>query len=601
MAARQGLEQDDFAAEPRSLDMRDYWAIVRRRWRLVAVVAILGLVAGAGYTVAKSAQYSAQASVIVYPVELGPTGQAAPTFSPVNMSTEQAVAQSAAVTALAAKKLGVSYSTLAKTVGKRLSVAVPASTLTTSNVLQINWQADSPALAQRGANAFAAAYLAERHQLLASQLAGQVSTISGHVTALRSQISTQSTELSHTGSAALRRDLTSSLSALGTELSTLSSELASLQSANDSGGTVIQASLPTKPTGFSRTVVAAIGLIIGLLIGLVIAFIRDLFDDRLHDGTQLEQRLGAATLGELAPTEAAADRGRAGRAHPLPAIVTAASPDSWAADAVRSLRATMVAVAGRRNLRVLLVVAADASMSAGRVVAELGVALAESGRHVLLVASDIRGSVLPQIFDVPDEAGLSELLIKGGDPEATTWRPWQASGAALPAEVAEGLAVLPSGQRTLQALSILDSRRMLDLLESQRKAHDFVLLDAPPATAADILTLASNVDGVIVLAREGQTRRKDVASLRHRLDQISVPVVGGVLIGSERLSRRERVPARPAPVKERPAVERTKPVAAEAAARPAQLGAPPATLPLPKVSADSELSSAPHGSLERPL
>ena len=52
-------------------------------------------------------------------------------------------------------------------------------------------------------------------------------------------------------------------------------------------------------------------------------------------------------------------------------MVTAASPESQAAEAVRTLRATLVAMAARRHLRTLLVVAADANVSAGQLAAEL--------------------------------------------------------------------------------------------------------------------------------------------------------------------------------------------------------------------------------------
>ena len=81
----------------------------------------------------------------------------------------------------------------------RLSVTVPASTLTTSNVLQITWTAATPRAAQAGANAFAAAYLSYRRR----ELAGQVASLSpssepgGHA---READRASDTELSRTSS-----------------------------------------------------------------------------------------------------------------------------------------------------------------------------------------------------------------------------------------------------------------------------------------------------------------------------------------------------------------------------------------------------------------
>ena len=279
------------------------------------------------------------------------------------------------------------------------------------------------------------------------------------------------------------------------------------------------------------------------------AFVRDSFDDRVRDPAQLERRLGASTLAVLPPKGNVPGDDRDGAQGPqAPAIATAASPDSEAAEAVRALRATLVAVAARRNLRTILVVAADGEVSSSRIAAELGVALAESGRRVLLVAADLRGSVLPQIFDLPNTTGLSDLLVGGGDPEVLTRQPKQIGGVTLPGVIAKRMGVLPSGPHMAHALSILDSGAMVGLLQSQRQAYEFVVLDSPPATsAADAFALAGQVDGVVVIARAARTRGRSLEELRRRLDQLGAVLIGGVLIGKGNADRHLHWSAGPPP------------------------------------------------------
>ena len=72
MAARQPPDRDDFAAEPRSIDLREYWLVVRRRWVLVLATAMLGAAAGLGYAIYRGPTYSATAQVLVEPVTQGP-------------------------------------------------------------------------------------------------------------------------------------------------------------------------------------------------------------------------------------------------------------------------------------------------------------------------------------------------------------------------------------------------------------------------------------------------------------------------------------------------------------------------------------------------
>jgi Mrp family chromosome partitioning ATPase len=523
MTARQLPEQDDFAAEPQSIDLREYWLVIRRRWLLVVVVALLGTAAGAGYAVTKGPTYSATSQVVVTGVTQGPLAPATQaSLQQVNMSTEQAIAQSASVIALAAGYLHVRPTVLEQAAAKRLAVTVPASTLTTSNVLQIVWKAATPREAQAGANAFARAYLSYRHNYLASAIATYAATLKSQSKSLQAQIAGLAGQISRVaaGSSA-HQTLVINLNQLTGQASTVASELAAIPIYNDNGGSVLSASKPARPSSLSHSDLGALGLLLGVLVGVLLAFVRDAFDDRIRDALQLERRLGAETLAVLAQPEA-------GQA---PAVATAASPDSRAADLVRGLRATLVAATTRRNLRTILVVAADPGISSGRIVAELGVALAEAGRRVLLVASDLRGSVLPQIFEIPNDVGLSDLLVGGGDPAVLIRQPRQASSTPLPAPIVKRLAVLPSGRQMTHTLSVLDSGSMIDLLEGQREAYEFLLLDAPPASVSDVFALAAHVDGVIVVARQGGTRGRGVEAVRRRLDQVGAVVIGGVMIG----------------------------------------------------------------------
>jgi succinoglycan biosynthesis transport protein ExoP len=580
MAVRQPKDQEDFASEPHSVDLRDYWSIVRRRWRLIVLLALIGALGGAGYSVARGPSYTATAQVVVLPVTQAPLNQTNQATSQVNMSTEQAIAQSGSVIKRAAVTLKTAASKLQSTAASRLSVTVPASTLTTSNVLQITWRADSRPLAQQGANAFANAYLSYRHQELAGQISDLQSTLQQQTSSLRKQITQLSGQLAQTDSQTTRQVLNIRLNELSSQLNTSDTQLAALPTYNDAGGSVIPAVLNSKSSGFGRAVLVAIGLILGLLIGLIIAFARDLSDDRVHEAGQLERQLGAPVLAVMSSPDVT-DRSR--RADLLSTTVAVATdPSSYAAAAARVLRATVVAASARRDLRTLMVVAADASISAGLVVAELGLALAESGRRVLLVASDTQGSVLPVIFELTGQPGLIELLPRDGHLGAYTYPVTQVAGHALPDGLAERLTLLPSGRNPQLAVSALHADRIAGVLRAHRADYDFVVLDAPPEAGADILALASQVEGVIVLARQGRTKGRDLLALRHQLGQVSAAVVGSVLVTRPRRRPARRTSAPPAPAADRG----LGPV-------PAERALAPETRPAPEARLDPEAAPAP--------
>ena len=289
MSASQSTGRDDFAAEPRSIDLREYWLIVRRRWVLVLVVTMLGAVAGLGYAKAAGKSYSATAQVVVVGLTQGPLNPPTQANLQVNMSTEQAVAQSPPVIEQAAKTLSVQPSTLQAAAAKRLSVTVPGTSLTTSNVLQVTWKSGSAHLRTAGANAFADAYLAYRHRELAGQIASLESILTAQVASLQKQIARVTAESGNAPTASpSHQNLAIKLSELTGQASMAANQLASLPTYN-AGGSVIAAALPAAPSGIGHSVILVIGALLGLLIGLVLAFVRDLFDDRVRDTGRLEE------------------------------------------------------------------------------------------------------------------------------------------------------------------------------------------------------------------------------------------------------------------------------------------------------------------------
>jgi Mrp family chromosome partitioning ATPase len=536
MASRQSYERDDFASEPRSVDLRDYWLVVRRRWSIILVMIVVGAGLGAGYVLHTKPSYTATAEVLVSPATQGPLNMPSQPDLLVNMSTEQAVAQSAPVVAATATLLSIPDETLQAESASRLTVAVPVG----SDVLQVTWQAGTAADAQAGARAFARAYLSYRHNELSGTISGLEKVLSKQASSLQKQISSVSTQLSTMPTtSADHQSVVVRLGQLTQQLTKANSQLASLPTYNDSGGQIIGSPLPQSPSGLGRSVVLALGVLLGLLLGLVLAFVRDLFDDRVRDAEQMERRLGVPTLIQL-PTSAG-DPGTGEQDGTRPGARGDAGlrrvADPRITEAVRTLRATLAAIATRVQLRSILIVAADSSVSSSRVVAELGIAIAESGRRVLLIAADMRGSTLPGIFELPDTAGLSDLLVSDSDPDVVTRHPRQFGGVPLPGSFAKRLAVLTGGSRAPQ--SVLDSGSMTRLLASQVETYDFVVLDCPssPAAAGDVVTLATYVDSVIVLARAGHTKGRAVKDLCQRLGRVDAQVIGGVLIGKSRLGR----------------------------------------------------------------
>jgi Mrp family chromosome partitioning ATPase len=91
------------------------------------------------------------------------------------------------------------------------------------------------------------------------------------------------------------------------------------------------------------------------------------------------------------------------------------------------------------------------------------------------------------------------------------------------------LDILPAGPPSRRA-SDLVGRGLSEVLEEASREYDLVVLDAPPLLGfAEPLQMATAVDGVVVVARAGETSRKSVASVLATLNRLRAKVVGIVL------------------------------------------------------------------------
>lgn len=92
-----------------------------------------------------------------------------------------------------------------------------------------------------------------------------------------------------------------------------------------------------------------------------------------------------------------------------------------------------------------------------------------------------------------------------------------------------GLDVLPAGPATRRASDLIGAG-LAELIEEASRDYDLIVLDAPPLLGfAEPLQMATAVDGVIVVARTGNTSRAALSSVITTLTRLRANLVGVVL------------------------------------------------------------------------
>lgn len=202
-------------------------------------------------------------------------------------------------------------------------------------------------------------------------------------------------------------------------------------------------------------------------------------------------------------------------------------PRSPAAEAFRTLRVNIQFASPDHPLRTILATSTSPEDGKSTTIANLAIALAETGATTLLVDADLRRPSLHTLFGAPNDAGLTSLMLTAATPGATAIDP---ASVPLQETAIPNLRLLTSGPAPPNPAELLASRRMADLLTLLAGQATYVLFDTPPVIAvADAAVLAPRVDGVLLVVRAGKTRRDLAVKARKALEQVKANIVGVVL------------------------------------------------------------------------
>ncbi len=485
------------------VDLREYAAVLRRRkWLILVITGFFTALMGA-YSFSKAPMYTAQSTVYVQPASTSAQ------FRPdqlVSLDTESRLVKSAPVAIIAQGML--SWDLTIPQLLKRVSVETTPDTL----VLDIFFTDGQRNDAAEGANAFAKAYLQykqDRAIASAGEARAGVQTLIDEQTKQRDKLDRDLQSLTpgtiEYQDAGRERDNASA------NIAVLQSQLASISTASDPGEIILPAEPPTSPSSPKHVLDIAMGFLFGAFLGVVLAFIRDRTDERITGRADLEMTLDAPVLAAIPRVAGWKKRGPVW-------LVTERQPRSPAAEAYRTLRTGVMAMARRRDLKVFAVVSPVQGEGKTTTAANLAVTLSHTDSRVLVIGADLRRPSLHRYFQLENEMGLSDVLLG----EVPLEEAIQA--------VSPNLWVLVSGQPPARPAELLQSHRMAELLDRQRDRFDFILLDCPPVLGlADSMAIAPLADAMLLVAKAEKTKRGAIAHAVDQLGQVGAAVRGGVL------------------------------------------------------------------------
>jgi capsular exopolysaccharide synthesis family protein len=252
----------------------------------------------------------------------------------------------------------------------------------------------------------------------------------------------------------------------------------------------------------------ALGALVGLALGIGIAVLRTVLDTKVRNARDVGNVTDRPIIGAIPFDPKAAER----------PLILQADPHNPRSEAFRSLRTNLqfIEMDGGHSF---VVTSSIPSEGKSTTTVNLAIALADAGKRVALIDTDLRKPKVAEYLGIEGGAGLTDVLIgraKVGD----VMLPWGK----------RPLFVLPAGKVPPNPSELLGSKQMAQLLEAIARDFDVVLLDAPPLLpVTDAAILSRHTTGALVVVAAGRTTSHQLQGALTTLETVEAKV-GGVIL-----------------------------------------------------------------------
>jgi polysaccharide biosynthesis transport protein len=498
--------------------LADYVAVLQRRKLVVLLPLILVPITAVLFSLQQHKVYEASADVLLSPsLAAALTGTTDPLSGAQPdrfMQTQAVLARVPSVLQSAVRKAGVP----GETAGQLLDSSSVQPVLN-ADLLRFQVKSADSTVAVRLVNAYAQEYTRYRVQLDTSSLQQAKQEITGRL-------------------AQLRRTGVDLKSGLYTGLLDKEQQLTVLQSLQTGNTSLVQSANNAAQVAPRPSRNGILGLVLGAVLGLALAFLFEALDRRVHSYQEIEQALDIPLLGRLPKPPQQVGNGIS------PVMLT--EPHSDEAGAVRRLKASFELANLSLRARTIMVTSAAPREGKSTTVANLAVAFAQGGDHVVLVDADIHNQTLTEFFGLHARRGFSDVALGSAQledavasiriPGVLGGRPAH-SGDNGRTTLSGVLEVLPAGTAPQEAGAFLGTSNLNGVINQLRERADYVFLDAPPLLGVgDALALSATVDAVLLVARVEGMNRPMLEEFERAVAACPGPKLGLVITGG-RLER----------------------------------------------------------------
>ena len=253
-----------------------------------------------------------------------------------------------------------------------------------------------------------------------------------------------------------------------------------------------------------------LGGVLGMIIGLGLIFLLDFLDDTYKSLNDFSQSEEVNILGSIRKIKGRKLSDK---------IVARMHPHSPITESYRIIRSRIRFKPTDKPTRSIMVTSSMPEEGKSVTAANLAVVFAQANFRTVIVDADLRHPALHEVFEVNNEVGLGDMLsstdIKIEDCIRDT--------------SVNNLKILTSGMPLLDPSERLGSERMKEILDELKSVAEVIIVDSPPVLVyADAIVLSGRLDGVIMVIQAGKSTRAAITQTLFDLQNANANLLGSI-------------------------------------------------------------------------
>lgn len=277
-------------------------------------------------------------------------------------------------------------------------------------------------------------------------------------------------------------------------------------------------SAESQPTAVApkKALILVLAAILGFIIGCAYVIAREFFNNKIK-GTEDIDALGVNVYATIPFSAHEKKLIAEGNIRPL----ALENPADTAVEAIRSLRTSVYFSVMNQGNNLVMVTSASPGVGKSFVTSNMAAVLANAGKKVLLIDTDLRKGRIHKAFGLSNKNGLSDYLS-----QSDTTQP------VIHQSVIENLDIICRGKNVTHSSELLMSERFKNLLETVKGQYDLVVIDTAPILAiTDSAIIGKYVGTSLLITFYGVNTVKDIELSLKRFKQNDIEITGVILNG----------------------------------------------------------------------